>query len=87
MLYNTIASVSVFVKQYADTYVALLKQKESKLLSTVTVSKYADYLPWYRQRLIFLRAGVDLSKSTPCDWIGHCGIKLKHLTDTLKKAV
>ncbi len=34
MSYNTIDAV--FVKQYADTYVALLEQKESKLLSTVT---------------------------------------------------
>ena len=34
MSYNTIDSV--FCKQYADTYVALLEQKESKLLSTVT---------------------------------------------------
>lgn len=32
--YDTIDSV--FVKQYADTYVALLEQKESKLLSTIT---------------------------------------------------
>lgn len=34
MSYNTIDSV--FVKQYSDTYIALLEQKESKLLSTVT---------------------------------------------------
>ena len=34
MPYNTIDGV--FVKQYADTYVALLEQKESKLLSKVT---------------------------------------------------
>lgn len=34
MSYSTIDSV--FVKQYADTYLALLEQKESKLLSTVT---------------------------------------------------
>lgn len=34
MAYDSIDSV--FVKQYADTYVALLEQKESKLLSTVT---------------------------------------------------
>lgn len=32
--YDTIDSV--FVKQYADTYIALLEQKESKLLSTIT---------------------------------------------------
>ena len=34
MSYNTIDSV--FVKQYADTYISLMEQKESKLLSTVT---------------------------------------------------
>ena len=34
MAYSSIDSV--FVRQYADTYVALLEQKESKLLSTVT---------------------------------------------------
>lgn len=34
MAYSSIDSV--FVKQYADTYIALLEQKESKLLSTVT---------------------------------------------------
>jgi len=34
MAYSSIDSI--FVKQYADTYVALLEQKESKLLSTVT---------------------------------------------------
>lgn len=34
MAYSSIDSV--FVKQYADTFVALLEQKESKLLSTVT---------------------------------------------------
>ncbi len=35
-----------------------------ELLSHVLVSKYADHLPLYRQRQIFLRAGVDLSRST-----------------------
>ena len=34
MAYSSIDSV--FVRQYADTYVALLEQKESRLLSTVT---------------------------------------------------
>lgn len=56
-----------------------------KLLSHVLVSKYADHLPLYRQRQIFLRAGVDLSRSTLCDWIGRCGVELECLTNTLKK--
>lgn len=36
----------------------------AELLSHVLVSKYADHLPLYRQRQIFLRAGIDLSRST-----------------------
>ena len=35
-----------------------------ELLSHVLVSKYADHLPLYRQRLIYQRAGIDLSRST-----------------------
>ena len=35
-----------------------------ELLSHVLVSKYADHLPLYRQRLIYQRAGVDLARST-----------------------
>src|SRR5690554_2576425 len=35
-----------------------------ELLSHVLVSKYADHLPLYRQRLIYQRAGIELSRST-----------------------
>ena len=45
-----------------------------ELLSHVLVSKYADHLPLYRKRQIFLRAGVDISRSTLSDWIGRCGV-------------
>ena len=55
-----------------------------ELLSHVLVSKYADHLPLYRQRQIFLRAGVDLSRSTLSDWIGRCGVELEPLTNALK---
>ena len=41
-----------------------------ELLSHVLVSKYADHLPLYRQRLIYQRAGIELSRSTLSDWIG-----------------
>ena len=58
-----------------------------ELLSHVLVSKYADHLPLYRQRQIFLRAGVDLSRSTLSDWIGRCGIELECLTDALRKVI
>jgi transposase len=39
------------------------------LLAHVAVSKYADHLPLYRQEGIFQRFGVDLSRSTMCDWM------------------
>ena len=51
-----------------------------ELLRHVLVSKYADQLPLYRQRLIYQRAGIDLSSSTlslakQCfsDWSLRCG--------------
>ena len=39
------------------------------LLSHVLVSKYADHLPLHRMERIFARLGVELSRSTLCDWV------------------
>jgi transposase len=39
------------------------------LMAYVAVSKYADHLPLYRLEGIFKRYGVDLSRSTMCDWM------------------
>ena len=39
------------------------------LLAHVAVSKYADHQPLYRQEAILKRFGVDLSRSTLCDWM------------------
>ena len=39
------------------------------LMAHVAVSKYADHLPLYRQEGIFQRFGVELSRSTMCDWM------------------
>src|ERR671939_1351340 len=40
------------------------------LLAHVLVAKYGDFLPLYRQALIFARQGVELDRSTLCDWVG-----------------
>src|SRR4051794_20976752 len=40
------------------------------LLAQVLVSKYADHLPLYRQAQIFARQGIELDRSTLCDWVG-----------------
>ena len=39
------------------------------LMAHVAVSKYADHLPLYRQEGILKRFGVELSRSTMCDWM------------------
>lgn len=39
------------------------------LLAHVITSKLADHLPLYRQEAIFRRHGVELARSTMCDWM------------------
>jgi transposase len=39
------------------------------LIAHVAASKYADHLPLYRQEGILRRHGVELSRSTMCDWM------------------
>jgi transposase len=39
------------------------------LLAHVAVCKYADHLPLYRLEGIFRRSGIELSRSTMCDWM------------------
>lgn len=39
------------------------------LLAHLTISKYVDHLPLYRQQQQFKRQGVELAESTLCGWI------------------
>jgi transposase len=40
------------------------------LLAHVLVAKFCDHLPLYRQAQIFARQGIELDRSTLCDWVG-----------------
>ncbi len=40
------------------------------LLAQVLVAKFGDHLPLYRQAQIFARHGIELDRSTLCDWVG-----------------
>src|SRR5918993_692007 len=40
------------------------------LLAHVLVAKFSDHLPLYRQAQIFARQGIQLDRSTLCDWVG-----------------
>jgi transposase len=39
------------------------------LMAHIITNKYADHLPLYRQEGILRRQGVELSRSTMCDWM------------------
>ncbi len=57
------------------------------LLSQLIISKFVDHLPFYRQRQIFKRQGVEISASTISGWYsGTCRL-LEPLYETLKKQI
>jgi transposase len=57
------------------------------LLAQVIVSKYTDHLPLHRQERIFARHGVDIPRSTTCDWLAACAELLKPLYDIMVSLV
>ncbi len=57
------------------------------LMAHVAVSKYADHLPLYRQEGIFKRSGVDLSRSTMCDWMAAAAGLLDPIVQAMLKRV
>jgi transposase len=57
------------------------------LLAHVLVAKYGDHLPLYRQAGIFARQGVELDRSTLCDWVGRACWWLEPLWRQLRRHV
>jgi transposase len=57
------------------------------LLAQIIVSKYFDHLPLYRQERIFARQGVELARSTTCDWMAACAEVLRPLYDLMVSVV
>src|SRR3954469_21333419 len=57
------------------------------LLAQVLVSKYADFLPLYRQAGIFARQGIELDRSTLGDWVGRACWWLEPLWRLLRRHV
>jgi len=58
-------------------------QADASLLAQVTIAKYVDHLPLYRQEAIFERAGHAIARSTLAQWVGECGVQLQPLVDAL----
>ncbi len=57
------------------------------LLAQVLVAKFGDHLPLYRQAQIFARQGVELDRSTLCNWVGRACWWLEPLWCLLRQHV
>jgi len=57
------------------------------LLAQVITSKYGDHLPLYRLERIFSRHGLELKRSTTCDWMAACADLLRPLVSRMVQAV
>jgi transposase len=57
------------------------------LLAHVITSKYADHLPLHRMERILRRHGVDIARSTMCDWMAQCAALLNPLYELMKRRV
>jgi len=55
------------------------------LLAYVTVSKYCDALPLYRQIAIFKRIGVELDRTTLANWMIKMGVLVQPLINRLSE--
>jgi transposase len=57
------------------------------LLSYVIVSKYGDHLPLHRLERILQRHGIEIARSTTCDWAAQCADLLRPLVDLMGRRV
>ena len=57
------------------------------LMAHIAVGKYADHLPLYRQEGIYTRLGVELSRSTMCDWMAVAAGLLQPVVKAMLKRV
>lgn len=57
------------------------------LLARVTIAKFCDHLPLYRQSEIFARDGVELDRSQLAEWLGYIAWLLKPLAELIGQHV
>jgi len=57
------------------------------LLAHVAVSKYEDHLPPNRLERVLERAGLDIARSTVCDWVRHVADLLEGVWRRMKTDV
>src|SRR3984957_18545232 len=56
-------------------------------LAHLLVAKYCDHLPLYRQSEIYAREGLELDRSTLCDWVGQAAWLLDPVVAAVRQHV
>ena len=59
----------------------------NRLLAHLIVSKFLDHLPLYRLEGIFKRSGVDLSRSSMCDWLATSALLLAPIVNRMRDEI
>jgi transposase len=57
------------------------------LLAHVVIAKYVDHTPLHRLSNIFAREGLDLPRSTLCDWVADVATALAPIGDQLRREI
>ena len=57
------------------------------MLAHLLVSKYCDHLPLYRQCEMYARQGLELDRSTLCDWVGQAAWLLDPIVAAIRAHV
>jgi transposase len=57
------------------------------VLADLVASKYAEHLPLYRMQERYRRAGIELTRSTLCDWVSHVAGLAAPIVEELKRMV
>ena len=59
----------------------------ASVLADLVVKKYVDHLPLARQEKILAREGIEISRSTLCDWVGLAARLLAPIRDEIRNDV
>jgi transposase len=57
------------------------------LLAHIVVAKYVDHLPLHRLEGIFAREGIDLARTTLCEWVADVATALTPIGDQVRREI
>ena len=57
------------------------------LLAHITIAKFCDHLPLYRQAEIYRRSGLDIDRGQLAEWLGHLAWLLRPLAELIAEHV